>query len=81
MPGPVGGQLPPMKQTHHNNPIPHSATGVIHEAIAMKAYEQWIREGKPDNQSDAIWLAAEQEVLTGRRSIRAASIIPLPVSF
>lgn len=69
-----------MKQTHHNDPIQHTAIGAIHEAIATKAYEQWIREGKPENQSDAIWLAAEQELLTGRRSIRPSSL-PLPVSF
>jgi hypothetical protein len=69
-----------MKQTHHNNPIQHSAISAMHEAIATKAYELWMREGSPENQSDAIWLAAEQELLTGRRSIRPVPA-PLPVSF
>ncbi len=69
-----------MKQTHHNNPIQHTATNAIHEAIATRAYELWMREGSPENQSEAIWLAAEQELMTGRRSIRTGSG-PLPVSF
>lgn len=56
-----------MKQTHLNDPITHSAFNVMHEAIATKAYEQWIREGKPENQADAIWYSAEQELLTGHR--------------
>ena len=69
-----------MKQTHHNNSIQHTTISTIHEAIATKAYELWMREGSPENQSDAIWLAAEQELLTGRRSIRTGPA-PLPVSF
>lgn len=69
-----------MKQTHHNNPIQHTTISAIHEAIATKAYELWMREGSPDNRSDAIWLAAEQELLTGRRAIRTGAD-PLPVSF
>lgn len=69
-----------MNITHHNDPIKHTAINVMHEAIATKAYELWMREGSPENQSDSIWLAAEQELMTGRRSLRTGTA-PLPVSF
>lgn len=69
-----------MKKTHHNDPIQHKAGSVIHEAIATKAYELWVRDGKPDNQSDAFWLAAEQELYTGRINPRPSAAL-LPVSF
>lgn len=66
-----------MKQTHHNDPIQHKTTNVIHEAIATKAYELWVRDGKPENQADAFWLAAEQQLYTGgRKSPPAAALLP-----
>lgn len=69
-----------MNITHHNGPVRDTATHVIHEAIATKAYEIWLREGQPENQSEAIWLAAEHELLTGRRKPRPDPAV-LPVSF
>lgn len=69
-----------MKKTHHNGPIQHTAINVIHEAIATRAYELWVRDGKPENQADATWLAAEQELMTGRRKAQPGSPL-LPVSF
>lgn len=69
-----------MKQTHHNGPIHNTATHVIHEAIATRAYELWMRDGKPENQSEANWLAAESELMTRRRQPLADSV-RLPVSF
>lgn len=57
-----------MKNHHHNGPIPHTSRSLIHEAIAARAYDLWVRSGKPENQSDTIWLEAEQELLTGRRA-------------
>jgi hypothetical protein len=69
-----------MNITHHNGPIRDTATHVIHEAIAAKAYEIWQRDGRPENQSDAIWLAAEQELLTGRRK-SPPDPATLPVTF
>jgi Protein of unknown function (DUF2934) len=57
-----------MKNHHHNGPIHPTSKSLIHETIATRAYELWVKSGKPDNQSDTIWLAAEQELLTGRRA-------------
>jgi len=69
-----------MKKNHHNAPIHPTSISVIHEAIATKAYELWVRDGKPENQSDAIWLAAEKELSTGRRKSQVVPVL-LPVSF
>jgi hypothetical protein len=62
-----------MKQTHHNDPIRQTAINVIHEAIATRAYEMWIRGGQQENQAEAIWLAAEQELFTGAGKSRPGS--------
>lgn len=70
-----------MKQTHHNGPITHTAFNVMHEAIATKAYNLWVRDGKPENQSEANWLAAEQELLTGHRAASTPTPAGLPGSF
>jgi len=69
-----------MKQTHHNDPIHATTTHVIHEAIASRAYELWLRDGKPDHSSEANWLEAEGELATGRRLPRGDTP-RLPVSF
>ena len=56
----------PMKKHHHNGPVlpqPNSRI-VIHETIATRAYEIWVGSGKPTDQSDEIWLAAERELHT-----------------
>ena len=58
-----------MKIHHHNGPIPAASNSrsVIHETIAIRAYELWEAYGRPDNMADAIWLEAECEQVTGRR--------------
>jgi len=67
-----------MKNHHHNG---HHATSksVLHEAIATRAYELWLSHGQPENQSDEIWLEAEREQVTGRKTVKDDAA--LPVSF
>lgn len=58
-----------MKKVHHQGPVPPSpnSRSVIHEVIAVRAYELWEHSGRPDGQADAFWLAAECEQVTGKR--------------
>ena len=58
----------PMKNHHHNGPIHPDANSrsVIHETIAARAYALWELNGKPDNQSDALWLEAERSLMAER---------------
>ena len=67
-----------MKNHHHNG---HHSTSksVLHDAIATRAYELWVSHGKPENQSDEIWLEAEREQVTGRKAVPTDAT--LPVSF
>lgn len=68
-----------MKNHHHNGPL-HPASpnsrSVIHESIATRAYEIWERDGKPEDRADAIWLEAEQELVTGRRKPQLEPALP-----
>lgn len=68
-----------MKNHHHQNPVPPSANSqsVIHDIIALRAYDLWERAGQPENQAEAHWLEAEQEQVTGHRKTDPV----LPVSF
>ena len=70
-----------MKNHHHGSvhPISPNSKSVIHEAISTRAHELWVGYGYPENQADAIWLQAEQELLTGRRPSGSDPV--LPVSF
>ncbi len=68
-----------MKNHHHNGPIQPNSRTLLHEAIATRAYEKWAECGKPENVADAIWLEAEQELVTGRR--KPESNLVLPISF
>lgn len=75
-----------MKNHHHNGHIDPTSTsrGMIHETIAMRAYELWVNDGKPENQADAFWLAAEREQMTGEQVPKRKRPKPeptLPVSF
>jgi hypothetical protein len=65
-----------MKNHHHGSPHV-STTNVIHDSIATRAYELWEAAEKPDNQSDEFWLAAEAELVTGRRIRQADPILPV----
>ncbi len=69
-----------MKNHHHGTPTHPSKKSVIHEAIAARAYELWLQAGQPEDQAEANWLAAEGELVTGRRAPRATPVL-LPVSF
>jgi hypothetical protein len=57
-----------MKNHHHNGHIPPNSNSrtQIHEAIAARAYELWVRYGKPEHQADALWLEAERELIGER---------------
>jgi hypothetical protein len=68
-----------MKNHHHNGPVHPSNREQNHEIIAARAYDLWLRHGKPDSRSDEIWLEAEREIMAAR-SPRSATIA-LPTSF
>lgn len=57
-----------MKNHHHQGHIAPTANSrsQIHEAIAARAYELWEKQGKPENQADALWLQAERELMAER---------------
>ena len=62
-----------MKNHHHNHPIhPHPAAP-LHEVIAALAYELWLQHGRPDNRDESIWLEAERQLVTERRSLALAA--------
>ena len=66
-------------KNHHHNGHHSTASSVLHEAIATRAYELWVSHGRPENQSDEIWLEAEREQVTGRKAVKDDAV--LPVSF
>jgi hypothetical protein len=68
-----------VKNHHHNGSIHPSSRSIIHETIATRAYDLWVGYGRPENQSDEIWMEAEREIIAGRnpRSPNNA----LPISF
>ena len=66
-----------MKNHHHNGPIDPTSRSLIHEAIAIRAYELWVRDGKPENQANAIWLEAERELATGREPPQSNPALPV----
>ena len=71
-----------MKNHHHNgsiHPISSNSKDAIHESISARAHELWVGYGRPENQADAIWLQAEQELIQGRKLPGADPV--LPVSF
>ncbi len=70
-----------MKKTHHDKPVAPGANsrGVIHETISARAYEMWEHSGRPENQAEAFWFAAECEQVTGQK--HPAFNPALPVSF
>jgi len=41
---------------------PTQGTPVPHDKIAMRAYEKWVKRGRPDGTSDKDWIEAEAEL-------------------
>ncbi len=68
-----------MKNHHHNGPIHPTSRERIHEALATRAYELWMRDGEPENRAPEFWLAAEKELIAARQNPK--SDLALPVSF
>jgi hypothetical protein len=57
-----------MKNHHHQGHVAPTANSTvqIHEAIAARAYELWEKQGRPENQSEVLWLQAERELIAER---------------
>jgi hypothetical protein len=68
-----------MKNHHHNGPIHLTSREIIHNTIASRAYELWEGYGRPENQSDEIWMEAERELVNGQ--IAPVPAVTLPISF
>ncbi len=46
-------------------PLPHSSTSHVkipHDKIAMRAYERWVKRGRPHGTDVQDWLEAEAEL-------------------
>ncbi|MEO6876225.1 MAG: DUF2934 domain-containing protein [Opitutaceae bacterium] len=57
-----------MKNHHHNGPV-HAGSNSpeqIHESIATRAYHLWEKHGKPEGQSEALWIEAERQLVAER---------------
>jgi hypothetical protein len=46
----------------------------LSERIRERAYEIWIASGHRDGEADQHWVAAEQEILSSRRSAAVAKV-------
>jgi hypothetical protein len=47
------------------SPTSHSATSTVkvpHEKIAMRAYEKWVKRGRPQGSAEQDWMEAENEL-------------------
>ena len=53
-----------------SGPINPTTRALIHETIAIRAYELWEKHGKPGNEALDNWLEAERELMTGKRERR-----------
>ena len=49
----------PSSQTGHSST---STVKVPHEKIAQRAYEKWVKRGKPQGTADQDWMEAEKEL-------------------
>jgi Protein of unknown function (DUF2934) len=56
-----------MNTPHLHDPIHPTTREVIHQTIAVRAYELWEAYKKPENHALDHWLEAERELVTGRR--------------
>lgn len=44
-------------------PPPHTPLKVAHEQIAKRAYDKWVKRGRPDGTHLQDWLEAERELV------------------
>jgi hypothetical protein len=51
-------------KNHDHVPLNSTSREVIHETIAARAYELWLRDGQPGDRAEANWLEAEHELVT-----------------
>jgi len=65
-----------MKNQIPSGPLHPETRALIHETIAIRAYEIWEKRGRPDHEALDHWLEAEREFLTGRLKRRT---VPLHV--
>lgn len=63
-----------MKNQSPSGPIHPATRALIHETIAVRAYELWEKNGRPDNQALDHWLHAEHDLLSGRLKRRTAPL-------
>jgi hypothetical protein len=61
-------RITPTPTPSTQKPMGHTtASAPPREKIAMRAYEKWCQRGRPCDGSDKMdWLAAEQELRTGK---------------
>jgi hypothetical protein len=53
---------PSPRQTDIPRPQPVAAATLTHEDIARRAYQIYVERGCPQDQSEEIWLQAEQDI-------------------
>jgi hypothetical protein len=56
----------------------HTTTQIPHEKIAMRAYEKWVKRGRPSGTADQDWMEAETELRAemSRSSTTSTSATP-----
>jgi len=70
---------PPMNAEIPDGPTRSVSREMIHAAIAAKAYDLWERRGRPENQTEAMWLEAERDLIATQSWNQSETL--LPVSF
>ncbi len=71
---------PQPKEDHrHSGSILPGSREAIHAAIALKAYDIWERDGRPNCRAEATWLEAEKDLLAAQKWSQSETV--LPVSF
>jgi len=64
----------------HNNPSQHNnqsgapraaleSPAPLHEAVAGRAYEMWVQQGRPENCDEANWLEAEGQLIAAQHRV------------
>ncbi len=66
-----------MKNHHHNGPLHPTSREKMHETIANRAYDLWLKSGRPDNQSEAHWLEAERDWVASRQAAPSNPVLPV----